>query len=315
MALKAAIALLLLIGLYRLGSIDYSGLSAAFADRYLLGLSLSFLFIGIVLSGVRWWILLRITGHSFPLRKCLKIQLLGSFFSTYLPGAAGGDLIRGAYVLALVDKGKGRTSAVVSIVADRLFALLGLIFVGACAAAYIFQSDAHSEGLQTFMRLILLLVILSPLSVAVGIATVLVAPRTPIFAKLPDRLQTYLWIATDVATKFGTHWPAVLACAAMSILASSIVAAGIVAIAACFLYFPGAVIVAIAGVFGNVFSAVPITPGGLGVGESVFASICRELSGVTAPFATIYLAFRIQMFIVNIPGGVIAVVDRITRRK
>jgi len=88
-------------------------------------------------------------------------------------------------------------------------------------------------------------------------------------------------------------------------LASGIVVIGIVLIAAIFPYAPNPMISAIAGVFGNVFSAIPATPGGLGVGESIFAKICADFSARTAPFATIYFTFRVGMLIANIPGMIV----------
>ena len=47
---------------------------------------------------------------------------------------------------------------------------------------------------------------------------------------------------------------------------------------------------ALAGVVGNVSSAIPLSPGGLGIGEAVFAKVCLELGSAFAPYSTIYLA-------------------------
>jgi uncharacterized membrane protein YbhN (UPF0104 family) len=90
------------------------------------------------------------------------------------------------------------------------------------------------------------------------------------------------------------------------VLATGIVIIGMVTIASIFPFAANPQITAIAGVFGNLFSVIPITPGGLGVGESVFSKVCVELSARIAPFATIYFSFRVGMLIVNIPGMIVS---------
>lgn len=77
---------------------------------------------------------------------------------------------------------------------------------------------------------------------------------------------------------------------------------GVIIIAQIFDYSINKWIIGIASIFGNISSVIPLTPGGLGIGEAVFSNICINLSGSVFPYATIYFTFRIGMFIVNIPG-------------
>ncbi|TNV16365.1 flippase-like domain-containing protein [Ochrobactrum teleogrylli] len=170
--IKCVIGIFLLFALYRLGSIDKTLILAVFRKPDILISALLCLFLGIVLSGIRWWVLLDMSGHRLNLANVLRLQLMGSFFSTYLPGAAGGDLIRGAYILKVVRKDEGRTSAVLSIVVDRIFALLGLILVGAAASAYIFLSDIHADGLGVYTNAILILIVIAPLGILGAVAAV-----------------------------------------------------------------------------------------------------------------------------------------------
>lgn len=309
-AIKLLIAALLLYALYRLGSLDYKLVVQVLFRPEILIVSSALLFLGILLGGVRWWMLLKISGHHFKFIDILKLQLVGGFFSTYLPGAAGGDLVRGAYLFKAIPKNEGRTTALLSIAVDRVFALLGLIFVGAAASAYIFASHVGSTGLGPYTNAMLFIVICSPVGLfALALATIKL-PRMPIFRLFPPRLQTYLTILADVAKSYLTKSPQLLACSVISIAASAIVAFGIVIISSVFTFAAPPIVTAIAGVFGNVFSAIPITPGGVGVGESAFLAVSRELTGLDAPFASIYLTFRLMMFVANLPGGVLILIDR-----
>ncbi|WP_244629477.1 MULTISPECIES: lysylphosphatidylglycerol synthase transmembrane domain-containing protein [unclassified Brucella] len=309
--IKFTIAIFLLLTLYRLGSIDNSLVFSTFSKPYILVYTLICLFLGIVLGGIRWWILLYMSGHYFSLATALQLQLMGSFFSTYLPGAAGGDLIRGAYILKAVRKNEGRTSAILSIVVDRIFALLGLILVGAAAAAYIFLSEFHVDGLDIYTNAISILIVISPIGMLSMVAGVLFFPKLSIFNILPSRIRMYFIIISELSAAYTNHWILLLACMLISIVASAIVIIGIIFIATAFPFAPDYLITAIAGVFGNVFSAIPITPGGVGVGETAFSSVCHKLTETSAPFASIYLTFRLLMFIANIPGGGFAIIDRI----
>ena len=311
--LKLLIAALLLFALYRLGAIDFSLISVAFVSPALLSASLLCLFAGIVLGGVRWWMLLRISGHNFRFLPCLKLQLFGSFFNIYLPGAAGGDLIRGAYIYRMIGKDKGRYGALFSIFVDRLFALLGLILSGIVIISYMILTETSTQGVEQYIRLTLILLVLMPVGIAVGFLAVHLVSRLRIFKAMPVRIQHTVHVAINMVKSYAKEWPTMLFCALLSLISSGTVIMGIVFISMSFPFSTSIQITAIAGVFGNIFSAIPITPGGIGVGESIFASICRKLSGNMDAFATIYLAFRIQMFIVNIPGGIWVIYDRIAR--
>jgi uncharacterized membrane protein YbhN (UPF0104 family) len=101
------------------------------------------------------------------------------------------------------------------------------------------------------------------------------------------------------------HWTAMLLCAVLSVVASGIVAFGIAIIGSAFAFGPSPAIAALSGLIGNVSSAIPLSPGGLGIGEAVFAKVCIELGSAFAPYATIYLAFRILMMLVSFSGGLV----------
>ncbi|TNV16364.1 hypothetical protein FIC94_11165 [Ochrobactrum teleogrylli] len=116
-------------------------------------------------------------------------------------------------------------------------------------------------------------------------------PKLRIFYLLPAWARMYFSIISELSAAYTNRWMSVLACLLISIVASAIVIIGIIFIAAAFPFAPDYLVTAIAGVFGNVLSAIPITPGGVGVGETAFASVCRKLTEMTAPFASIYLTF------------------------
>ena len=72
--------------------------------------------IGIFICVWKWSLLLRATGprHSFVV--LLRLFWIGLFFSNFLPGRAGGDLVR-AYGIA--RHAQNRTAATLSVIVDR----------------------------------------------------------------------------------------------------------------------------------------------------------------------------------------------------
>lgn len=86
-----------------------------------------------LITGYRWWLLLR--GLEVPLTpgRAIQINLVGAFYNTFMPGQTGGDLLKAYY--AAKSARDHRTRAVLSVIIDRAIGLLALIMLGgACAA-------------------------------------------------------------------------------------------------------------------------------------------------------------------------------------
>lgn len=302
--IKIILAVTLIAVLLNDGSLDFRSIMVVFSRLDLFIPALLCLLAGIVISGVRWWVLLTFSGNKIHLSTVLSLQLMGSFFSTWMPGAAGGDALRGIQIYRLLDN--GRSTALLSIITDRAFALLGLISIAVSVALFLPVELANNEAIVSYVGLIKNIGTGAFFLLVVAIAFVWLALRFSLLGYLSNSMRGYLNPIKTTILIYKKCWLALVLCWMISMIASGIVAIGIVLIATIFTYAADPLVSAIAGVFGNVFSAIPLTPGGLGVGESVFSRICTDLSGRTAPFATIYFAFRVGMLIANIPGMIIS---------
>jgi len=91
-------------------------------------LALAFLFFGLAvpITFVRWWVLVRAQDLPFTLGNAFRLGALGFFFSTFLPGSVGGDLVKAA---CIAGEQKRRTVAVATVVMDRLIGLWGLFWL------------------------------------------------------------------------------------------------------------------------------------------------------------------------------------------
>lgn len=301
---KITLAVALITFLLNNGSLDFRSIAGVSNRLDLFLPALLCLFAGIVISGVRWWVLLEVSGNKIHLSTVLNLQLMGSFFSSWLPGASGGDAVRGIQIYRLLDK--GRSTALLSIITDRIFALLGLVSIAGFVSLFLPRTLTHSEAIISYVVLIKIIGLVVGVGLVVVLASIWLVLRYSLLEYVPTRIRGYLNTILATVLIYKRKWPALVLCWVISVLASGIVVVGIVLIAAIFTYAADPLVSAIAGVFGNVFSAIPVTPGGLGVGESIFAKICTDLSSRAAPFATIYFTFRVGMLIANTPGMIIA---------
>ncbi len=64
------------------------------ADHLLLGISFSLHALGLVISAIRWQILIKAQDDWVPLGFLAKSYLVGSFFNLFLPTRIGGDVVR-----------------------------------------------------------------------------------------------------------------------------------------------------------------------------------------------------------------------------
>jgi uncharacterized protein (TIRG00374 family) len=93
----------------------------------------------VLLTLLRWYVLVRAQGLPFRLGDAIRLGLLGFFFSTFLPGSVGGDIVKAA---ALARVQSRRTVAVATVLMDRAIALWGLIWFVALLGAGFWLSGA-----------------------------------------------------------------------------------------------------------------------------------------------------------------------------
>lgn len=88
----------------------------------------------IVLSSVKWGLLLRARGHALPLPRLTRHYLVGLFFNNFLPTSVGGDVVRAW------DAGKDigdMPEGAASVVAERLIASVGLALTAAIGLPFV----------------------------------------------------------------------------------------------------------------------------------------------------------------------------------
>ena len=109
-------------------------------DFRLLALAMVIYLVGLLLTFVRWFLLVRAIEPGFRFRTTLVLGFIGNVFNLAIPGAVGGDLIKAAYLVRMRIK---KTQAVASMVIDRIEGLMGLFILATVAGAIAWP---HSNG-------------------------------------------------------------------------------------------------------------------------------------------------------------------------
>lgn len=82
----------------------------------------------VLLTFLRWYILVRAQGLSFTPSNALRLGMVGFYFNTFLPGSVGGDIIKAACIAREQSR---RTVAVATVLIDRGVGLCGLFWLAA----------------------------------------------------------------------------------------------------------------------------------------------------------------------------------------
>ncbi len=138
---KAAITITLIVVIFM--KIDFSVLA-----RHLDGAGTVYLFFGTlflainVLVVARWWLFLRRLGvEALSLGYAMAVTFASVFVGQATPGAIGADAVRG---WLCYGRGVALRTIIMSLVTDRLLALLGLVAVA--VTVWFWQFDAVDEN-------------------------------------------------------------------------------------------------------------------------------------------------------------------------
>jgi uncharacterized protein (TIRG00374 family) len=122
--------------------------------------------VALVLTLLRWYVLVRAQGLPFRVRDALRLGLIGFFFNTFMPGSVGGDIIKAA---ALAGEQSRRTVAVATVIMDRVIALWALVCFVALSGS-IFWATGMLEQFDKAARVTSERII--PVAIAIVVASV-----------------------------------------------------------------------------------------------------------------------------------------------
>ena len=262
----------------------------------------------------RWYLLVRALDLPITVRNAYRLSLVGIFWNTFIPGSVGGDLIKAIFIAKAHPERK--TRAVASVIADRALGLFGLIlFVAVLGSTAWALGDARIAANPDLQWIVKVMVGVASGSV-VGFLVLGLLPAGRV-----DRFAGRLKWVPKVGNSLAEMWYAVweyrqrLKVVAVGVALSAASHFGLVfAFHSASRVFPPAnpavelatlsehmVIAPI----GFIAQAVPITPGGVGVAEGVFAWLYKlsgrpETRGIIAR-----LSLRLVEWLIALSGYIV----------
>ena len=294
-------AFTLLVWLFRSGKMaSLSDLQKLLASPILLLLAIFGFVINYVLNFLRWNILLEGVGITIKFKEIIRLSMIGQFFSIFMPGAVGGDLVKAVYVSRQFPQ--HRTKGVASILLDRVLGFLTLLLSATFFFIISFDLQSLSHSLQVFIlflssgTLTLLLMVLLPRNAVKFLKGFKVSH--PIWERLTKTLESF---ARRPKTLIWALFVSVLGQAGC-ILGFCLIGQIL------FLSFPWGemnLLKFMAGTaVGVTASALPLSPMGLGVGQVAFGKVFSLLGAPQESYGIVIIsAAQIVMFSLNLSGA------------
>lgn len=286
------------------GKLDFNLFQKSFAGGNQLYICALILFFNLIITSYRWKILLEFKSQSkLPLFEIFKVNWIGQFFSSFLPGVVTGDIIKLLYVRDL-NENFNKAFLLTSVFFDRVVGLIGLLLLGG-AVSLLNYSDftSHGDRLKNLIHFNFLLffgalIFISLVFVSKNIQTIIIklCEKIPLIGKKVVHVLEQVWL-------FGSNIKNVFTCIMLSVLVHTFSIIAFFYITKPF-FTQDISIVHLFGIIpiGFISTAIPIAPSGAGVGHFVFDELFKIYN--IPGGASLFNLFFLSTILVNLLGFV-----------
>ena len=257
--------------------------------------------VGTFVEAQRITVLLRAQGFQLPFPRACRVVMIAIFFGLVIPGGTGGDLIK-FYYLAGDQKGR-RLEVATSVLLDRAAGLYSLLFVVTVLALC-------NPTLLATVAVVRLLVVLAGLGVVGFAALALVSTSqrlrgSRLFSFVTTRMPFHAYARrfADTLHVFRARPRAVFGAILLSLAGYAVTCLVFLVVGRVAIPQASLQEVLLLGLLGMLANVLPVTPGGLGVGEAAAAALFR-LAGYHGG-ASLILVWRAGMMVVALLGGLL----------
>mgnify|MGYP006081888331 CR=1 FL=1 len=234
-----------------------------------------------ILGAYRWSLVLKSSNIKNSFLENFKIFYMCTFFNNFLFGNLGGDFIKIYYVSKLNDSNKIKNSF--SVIIDRIFGFLGLSILGLMSFCLILYNQNNMKYALSLPILLVIFIF--------------------IFGYLSKFLRK-IKIIGNLIKYFQLNILLFLKCTFLSIIIFSIVHFTTYIISSKIFMFDIKMNHIFFSNFISLFvAAIPISPGGMGIGEMSFVFINKNFFDTYLNnLANIIIYFRLIVFMTSLPG-------------
>ncbi len=290
---RPLVALLFLIILVKKGPIKVEQVQLVLAEPQILFIGLTFFLLQLVLFSYRWKVFVdQLSILKF--KTAFKLNAIGLFFSFFIPGGVGGDVIKALELSK--DHVTSKSTALATVIADRVLGLYSMIFFSAVFLSFEFFL---SPTAQIKNYLLISLTLLAGLSVGLWLAPYFIQKINEHFRQKQNRFIGHLnKILLSLNLTFASFRKPKL------MLINLVYCFFVQIISIYFMYFvvkylkvqpPPFFIFFSLCCFGILASAIPLTPAGIGVGQAAFYFLFSPY-GVDVAEASVTAVSLFQLF-------------------
>lgn len=305
--IKYVIGISLIVWMVATGKVDLSVLGTLPATLLVEALALTFA--STLLAAVRVRYVLAKQGIQTGVWQCFLYNSAGILYSAFLPGGISGDAVRAYLFMKAVPH--HRLAILGAMVLDRVLGLVSMVFLGLIAAFYMAINVALIRPYLVGFTAIFLALI-------GGVALLhFIGGRHRHDAVEREGFVGALWakVKRIVASLRIHEYPAgVLAFVVLQSMAIHLLAVGVIYL--CSVHTRSGLDflrVFVATPIGLLVNAVPLSPGGLGIGENAFELLYRTIGGANG--GTSFLLARVFLYSPALVGLVYVLKRMVTRNR
>lgn len=265
---------------------------------YLVGLACYFGFIG--LWSVRWLFIIRAAGETTGFGRLFTTTLVGNFFALFLPDAIGSDLAR---MYGLKDEYRTSANIVSTVLVDRVVGLVSLILMA--LVALLVGSKFVTD--QSVILLIIGLLVCFTIGWALFFNQRVIKQIFEWSFKLPiiNRLESKIRALYESLYRLNQQRRLLITTLILSLVvqAAEVISVILVAYALDISVSPSYFFIFLPIVW--LVTTIPISIGGLGVREGIFAFFFSQVSVASSDAVAISLLYYSFRIITGVLGGII----------
>jgi uncharacterized protein (TIRG00374 family) len=226
------------------------------------------------LMAVRWRILMLASGVTIPFWILVRLHYMSFFFNTFMPGGAGGDIIKVVYVTRHSEQ---KAEAAIMVLIDRVVGLAGLLAMAGTVVLFDYRElsgiAVQVGGISLALMVLFVLYFSASFRKLVRYESIIERlPRSEVWKKIDAALVALLKKKRELALAFALTVGLQLAEVAGIWLAGH--ALGLYK--ASFVHYVAFVPI------GYLFNSIPISFGGIGLMEGAYLKLFRDAGVATA---------------------------------
>ncbi len=305
---KLALTIFVIYILIKFNIISFNDLVILKNNLASVSLVILLLIMTLIIASYKWWILLRKINYDIPYLMSFYLYSTGLFFNIFMPGSAGGDLVKGIYLFKFV-KASQRTNALSTIIVDRLIGLHALLFLTFLSLVYLWDIVFSIFEIRIMLFLITFLILFIPFLIFLMI---IFSDKIIIFTnkfngniqKKINEIITKLLISSKLYNEKNLT---LIYCYILS-LANHIIQIICFFIISLILFGD---YIHLKDIFASsslslVINIIPLTPGGIGLGETAFNFLLLNFSQYSSELvygSIFFITYRVLFTLVSLTGA------------